>query len=67
MTQKRYRSMESVLRRCLKKDSRSYHELKDLTGVPVPSLSMFVRGKRGLGLKSADKLGKLYCIEIREP
>lgn len=37
------------------------------TGIPQPSLSLFLRGVQSLRLDSADTLARYFGIEVRRP
>jgi transcriptional regulator with XRE-family HTH domain len=56
--------LTSQLRDSIRESGLSLNEIARQSGVPVPSLSRFMRDERGLSLSVAEKVCTVLCLEL---
>lgn len=60
-------ALTDVLREAIRDSGLSLNKLAEQAGVPVPSLSHFMRGTRSLSLPVAEKLMAVLGIQVTPP
>ena len=60
------KNMPDVIRAAIRKDGRSLYRLEIDTGVAAAVLSRFMRAKRDLNLRTADRLCRALRLELRQ-
>lgn len=61
------KTVTEILKQCLRESGVSLRETARRTGIPVPSLSRFLRDERGLSLDNAETLIRHFGIRVVAP